>query len=121
MNRICPCSKPPGGTITCRIDQLAICGIVDGEVKKECIDPPGGLAHPQVGEASKQQALANWILSQILTVYRDSQQDISADEMTILRSGQYVNPDRNTNVRFVVPEDMDFTEIGKGEPVSATR
>jgi hypothetical protein len=37
---ICPCPNPPGGSITCRPDQLAFCAIENGAIRSGCVDMP---------------------------------------------------------------------------------
>src|ERR1051326_175154 len=116
MNKTCPCANPPGGTITCRIDQMAICGMSNGEIINGCFDPPSGLTRIK-GYKEKQQRLANWVLSRITGSPRDEQAEITEDDLDILKQGAYINPSTNTNVRFSAPDDLDLNEVAANRPL----
>ena len=120
MNKTCPCATPPGGTITCRVDQMAICGVINGEPVSGCFDPPGGLTRVK-GNKDKQQRLANWVLSMITGSYRSEQADITEDDMKILKDGAYLDPSTNTNVKFSAPEDLDLDELDFRRPLARMR
>ena len=120
MNKTCPCANPPGGSITCRVEQMAICGVIEGEIVSGCFDPPGGLTRIQ-GDGKKLQEIGNWVLSTIMRSYRPEQQDITTDEMTILRDGAYIDPARGTHVKFSLPEDLDLTELEFRIPMISRR
>ena len=39
-DNVCECPHPPGGKVVCSSMQIAICRVMDGEVRSFCIDPP---------------------------------------------------------------------------------
>jgi hypothetical protein len=81
MARTCPCPNPPGGSVTCSDDQLAMCGYRDGQIVSGCFDPPHG-------EASSPQVL-NWALEMITGEKRGPNQLISVFHQNVLRTGRY--------------------------------
>src|SRR5260370_21619056 len=64
----CNCPTPPGGTVSCSNHQLAVCRIVDGQVRAECIDQPG---------QRSALAISNWILSAVTGQERTARQRLS--------------------------------------------
>jgi hypothetical protein len=116
MNKTCPCANPPGGTITCRVDQLAICGMIDGEIVSGCFDrPDSGRGAPA---SIRQRHLANWVLSSITRRYRAPQAEITVEDLQILRSGMYEDALSNTSVKFSVPKDLDIDDLGRARPLT---
>lgn len=110
MARTCDCPKPPGGSITCNDDQLAICGYQDGQIVSGCFDPPPSVAAmPTRGQ--RITALNNWVLEQITGESRALDQKISPREDAILRSGEYVNA-RGEKITFVLPTKVRATGSG---------
>lgn len=106
MNKTCPCATPPGGAITCREDQLAICGILDGQVVSGCFDQPLSVRFT-FGRISKIQAIRNWTLSTISRTRRSARQRITPEEEYILASQLYESPDGKTSVRFSIPSEAE--------------
>ena len=88
MNKTCPCSDPPGGEITCNVDQLAICGVVDGEIVVGCFDRPVRIMVLRNKE-QRDNAVANWVLSRVTGVERSFDQELAPDDLWILRQGEY--------------------------------
>jgi hypothetical protein len=116
--RTCGCPNPPGGSITCSDDQLAMCGYQDGQIISGCFDPPFLRAVIPI-RSLRIIALNNWILQRITGEYRFFIQGITAQEYDVLRSGEYVNA-RGERLTFVVPAELSSTETG-GASVAATR
>ncbi|MCZ4408345.1 hypothetical protein O3Q51_05965 [Cryomorphaceae bacterium 1068] len=56
-NNVCECPNPPGGTVICEPDQLAICHVKDGKAIQRCLDPVDSM-NPYV--------IINWTLNRIL-------------------------------------------------------
>jgi hypothetical protein len=110
---ICQCPNPPGGVVTCAPHQLAICRVVNGEVKSECVDPPRGLAGAR---------LYAWVLEKVTQLPRERPRMVgylryahghrrlrrvwyfSRAERRILARRKYHDPQRGMSVRFVMPK-----------------
>lgn len=78
MSNICRCPKPPGGSVRCNDDQLAVCGYENGEIVSGCFDRPEHLLLIK-NEDEKNLALANWTLSRITGVSRSDYDAIDSD------------------------------------------
>jgi hypothetical protein len=116
MEKVCPCGDPPGGEITCNVNQLALCGIIDGKLVVGCFDQPVSVMQMQSVKA-KSNALANWILTRVTGIARNDSQEISGDDFDILTSGRYVHPKTGEEVKFSAPEDLDFHLVESGIPI----
>ena|ERR1041385_2661986 len=116
MARTCNCPNPPGGSVTCSDDQLAICGYRNGMIISGCFDaPPTVPAMPT--KAQQLTAMQNWALQEVMGISRALLQPISPDEQVILSSGQYVRAD-GTTITFVLPAKIRATSEGGASAVS---
>lgn len=109
---ICDCPQPPGGSVACEPDQLAICRVRDGVAQGECIDPPdgmGGLAHVTPNSARQYH---NWALEHITGQRRSRWDPITPYDEAILRDGVYRNYATGEEVRFRLPEELDLSSSG---------
>lgn len=120
MEKKCPCANPPGGEITCSDDQLALCGVIDGELVVGCFERPSGVMQLQ-NEDVKAAALANWVLSRIMGTARKLDREISSDELVILRASEYTSWDKSTRVKFSIPNDLDLQTVKQNTPATASR
>lgn len=120
MEKKCPCANPPGGEITCSDDQLALCGVIDGELVVGCFDRPSGVMQLE-NEYRKTAALANWVLSRIMGTERNPDREISDDELVILRASEYSSKDKSTRVKFSMPNDLDLQTVKRSTPAVMSR
>jgi hypothetical protein len=104
MSKTTPCSQPPGGTIVCNDDQLAICGVVDGKIVAGCFDPPASVMAFPEGQA-RETALANWAFEKVTGQVRNLRTELSGEEFDILASGKYENPKTGEQVSFTMPSE----------------
>lgn len=56
VRNVCDCHNPPGGSVVCEPHQMALCIVINGVARRECLDPP-----PTADAAG----LVNWALSHI--------------------------------------------------------
>ena len=54
MSNICKCPNPPGGTVSCGDDQIAVCRVQDGNVEGFCIDVPKRLTLERFSRSLRQ-------------------------------------------------------------------
>lgn len=101
MAKTCDCPMPPGGSIVCNDDQLAMCGYQNGQIVSGCFDPPQAIA---ALPTRNQRIVArnNWVLQEITGEHRSFDQRITPQENRILLSGEYVNA-RGERLSFVIP------------------
>lgn len=116
MAKTCECPQPPGGSITCSDDQLAMCGYQNGRIVSGCFDPPSAIA-AMPARAQRITAMNNWVLEQITGESRRFDQPISPQETVVLRSGEYVNS-RGDKISFVLPTKIRAAGQG-GQTASA--
>ena len=109
MSKTCDCPTPPGGSITCSDDQLAICGYRDGKIVSGCFDPPSGVAATPRNQ--RITAMNNWVLERITGRSRSLFQRIMPEEKVILESGTF-SEGRDTRLSFVLPTKMRETDEG---------
>jgi inosose dehydratase len=124
MGNSCNCPSPPGGSVNCRSDQLAICRVKDGQVHSYCVDiTPStrfGIGHFQLDdgriqdgrvaafaailEIEPQGLLSNpyGVSDGIFSTYQKDQ---------ILRSGEAAFQD-GTRVTFRLPDAIAFERRG---------
>jgi hypothetical protein len=93
-NNKCNCPDPPGGTVECEANQLAICSIKGGKVEAKCVSPPSRLAGT---------ALQNWVLENVTGIPRRASTILNHYDREILRSQTYRSPDGKLQVSFRVP------------------
>jgi len=107
LSNVCNCPVPPGGSITCNDDQLAVCGYQDGKIVSGCFDRP---KHARFisDEDEKKLVLSNWILSKITGIYRSDLDPIEPSLFAMLRSGQYRNERTGEVLTFSLPRDLDL-------------
>ena len=110
MAKTCGCPTPPGGSIICSDDQLAMCGYQDGQIVSGCFDPPSSIAAIAT-RGQRTTALNNWVLERITGQYRNLDQTITPQEDAILRSGEYFNS-LGDKLSFVLPTKV--RAAGKG-------
>ncbi len=108
MSNVCKCPDPPGGSVTCNDDQLAVCGYQDGQIVSGCFDKPDHLRSISDKE-ERLLALKNWALSTIMGVYRSEDDPIGPELTAMLASGQYKNEQTKEIVRFILPRDFQNT------------
>jgi hypothetical protein len=117
MSNVCKCPKPPGGSITCSDDQLAVCGYQDGEIVSGCFDRPGHLE--SISDSHQRNlALGNWVLSTITGVVRTDSDPIDPNLAAMLRSGQYMNERTGEVLKFSVPRDLDLQSVAQSKPLA---
>jgi hypothetical protein len=110
MAKTCDCPNPPGGSITCSDDQLAMCGYQDGRIVSGCFDPPSAIASIPA-KAEQTTALSNWALQQITGKDRTRYQRITPRENNLLRSGTFTN-DQGERLMFVLPKKIRANSEG---------
>jgi hypothetical protein len=116
MHKGCPCSDPPGGEITCNVDQLAICGVIDGELVVGCFDKPANIMRLK-NNTQRKNAVANWVLFRVTGVERPVDQELSPDDLWILQQGEYESSNRETRVKFSLPRDSESEVAPTAAPV----
>jgi uncharacterized protein len=119
MSNTCKCPEPPGGTITCRDDQLAVCGYRNGQIVGGCYDRPNRV-RGIVDESARTLALANWVLSTVIGSHRPDHMRIERALLTALLRGEYRNPRTGEMVAFISPRDLDLRSIVDAKPNDAT-
>jgi hypothetical protein len=108
VKNICPCDNPPGGSVECEPNQMAICSVQNGVATRQCLNPVG----PEAIE------LVNWAISKITGQIRNGDTDISMVELVMLLGKRYKSP-RGVVVNFTLPEKVTaavtqiFSEIPK--------
>lgn len=107
MSNSCQCPQPPGGSIRCNDDQLAMCGYQDGEIVSGCFDRPDHSRTIQDPEERK-LVLTNWVLAAITGQQRSDYEEIDGNSLSMLRSGRYENKETGTTLRFSLPDDLDL-------------
>jgi|SRR5215472_14123513 len=115
MTRACNCPEPPGGSIICNDDQLAVCSYQDGKIVAGCYDAPAAVNGMRIA-SERNRALSNWALQVITGKDRSLDQPITSSELSILNSGQYVN-ERGEQTTFVLPAKMSVS--GRGGAVAS--
>jgi hypothetical protein len=120
MEKKCPCANPPGGEITCSDDQLAICGVIDGELVVGCFDKPSSVMQIE-NKDRRTAAVANWVLSRITGTTRNPDREISSEEQVILGASAYTSRDGTTRVKFSIPSDLDLQAVEKSTPAVMSR
>lgn len=96
VKNIIECNNPPGGQIVCEPNQIAVCGVIEGVIRRECLDPPSG---------GSPTSLINWTLGKITNEYRNADTAISINDLHTLSSGSYTSPTGDV-VKFIIPSDM---------------
>jgi hypothetical protein len=117
MAKTCNCPNPPGGSITCSDDQLAICGYQDGHIVSGCFDPPSAIA-AMPARSDRTTALSNWAMQQITGEIRTLSQRITSGDDKLLRSGTFIN-DAGERLTFVLPTKIRVNSKGGAAAASA--
>ncbi|MCY1355656.1 hypothetical protein D9M69_420860 [compost metagenome] len=104
------CPPPSTGSITCDLDQLAICRLINGQSHAECISVP-----PAIRRASR-AALEAWCIDEItgMGMYPVPPAHL---HQRILQSGQYNVPSLGISVTFRMPR---FTASGRTDDSSSS-
>ena len=106
MSNTCTCPNPPGGSVTCSDDQLAVCGYQNGQIVSGCLDRPQRVRQMR-GTPAGRLALANWVISKVTGITRPDDSDLESAAVEMLLSGKYEN-DKGELVTFSVPRDLDL-------------
>ena len=96
MSHICPCPNPPGGQVVCSDDQLAMCGIRNGEIVSGCFDMPLWENDPVV-----------WAVFQITNVRKSV---VTYGDVQMLRSERYGNLLTGDHIIFRLPIGFPLPE-----------
>jgi hypothetical protein len=96
VKNICECNNPPGGRAVCEPHQMAVCGVINGVVRRECLDPPSG---------GTPTTLVNWALSQISGQSRGANAQITGGDLETLVRGTHSAPSGDI-VNFVLPPQI---------------
>ena len=105
MSNVCGCPNPPGGTITCNDDQLAVCGYRNGQIVSGCFERPQYL-RAIADDFARGLAVTNWVISTITGVERSDSSPIGPELIAMLRSGQFRNEQTGEVLHFTVPRDL---------------
>ena len=104
----CDCPKPPGGTVQCNEDQIAICRVKNGVPQMACISPPAALLRIEGKKASV--ALQAWISTAVITgrgrvplATRGMFRKTPTLKLDVLSSGEFTNPRTGEVVTFRLP------------------
>ena len=112
MSNICKCPSPPGGTIQCSDEQLAICGYRDGQIVSGCFDRPARVR--TISDNNERNvALANWALSQIVGVTRSDDAPLGDRFCAMLATGHHRNEETGEVIKFSLPKDLDLQSAAK--------
>jgi len=119
MSNTCNCPTPPGGSITCNPDQLAVCGLVNGQIVSGCFDRPGH-ASLIADEEERKVVLTNWVLSVVSGIPREDYDPVLPEEYEALKRGEVRAPDGSV-VRFTMPDDLNLTKVVTNAPYARSR
>ena len=111
----CKCPTPPGGLVSCREDQLAVCGYIDGELRSGCYDKLPAI-RMITNTSLRRLAIENWVLEFITGQQRQLSTPVSGEERLPLLSGSYINPRTNTDVRLALPKDIELLHVPSNVP-----
>lgn len=106
---ICPCPQPPGGTVACEPNQLAICRVKNGVAEGECISPPADLTDLSDLAPADAKRYLNWALDHITGRQRLPWQIVTPQDQAILRRGVYRDTATGEEVRFKLPDELNLT------------
>lgn len=95
VKNICDCPNPPGGNIACALHQMAFCGVINGVLRRECLEPPTNVS-PLI--------LVNWAVEQI-TGRITSADKIDISTLQLLKDGRYIQSNQAV-VKFVLPASI---------------
>ena len=95
VRNICDCPNPPGGNIACAPHQMALCGVINGILHRECLEPPVNVS-PLI--------LVNWAAEQI-TGRITAADKIDISTLQLLKDGRYIQSNMAV-VKFVLPESI---------------
>jgi uncharacterized membrane protein YgcG len=115
IKNICECHNPPGGTVVCEPEQLAICVVKNGAVRRECIDPPDGTGNFSSLSPTAATRYLNWALTHITGQKRQLSDPISPADSAILAQGSYHNIATGEMITFSLP-----SELNRNSPSSAS-
>lgn len=112
MSNICPCPNPPGGTIQCADDQLAVCGFQNGQIISGCYGRPAHVFGIK-DEGEQHLALGNWILSIVTGNDRSGSDSIEPEHFSILSKGWYRNEQTGEIITFRPPSDFKLQNLAR--------
>jgi hypothetical protein len=108
VKNTCKCEDPPGGTVECEPDQLALCIVRQGVAQKGCMDPPDDLRDLAALTRGQSLRYLNWALSQITGEIRRLRDPISNEDYFILAQGSYQNIQTGAVVTFSLPAKLNL-------------
>ena len=120
VKNTCKCEDPPGGTVECEPDQLAICIVRNGVAQKGCMDPPDDLRDLAALTAGQSRRYFNWALTQITGQLRWSSNPISNEDIAILAQGSYQNLVTGDVVTFSLPAELTLPSPGSASGSSGS-
>jgi hypothetical protein len=112
MSNVCNCPKPPGGSIQCSDEQLAVCGYQDGQIVSGCFDRPAYVLSI-INDNQKNLVLANWVISRITGITRDDHAPLERELSAMLAGSRYRNDETGEVIRFSLPKDLDLQSAAK--------
>jgi len=120
MSNVCKCPNPPGGTIECADDQLAVCGYQNGQIISGCYGRPSHIFGIE-DEGEQRLALGNWILSIVTGSARSDSDSIEPEHFEILSKGRYKNELTGETITFKWPSDFELQNLGSVTPLVRSR
>jgi hypothetical protein len=96
VKNICDCDNPPGGQAVCEPHQMAVCLVLKGVARRECLSPP---------RTGNRLTLINWAWTQVDGVPRPSNAVIHSAQLGILKTGKLVRND-GAIVNFALPKSI---------------
>lgn len=93
IRNICNCPSPPGGSVECSKDQMALCIVENGTVRRVC---------QNVVKDKDDSTIVNFALSIITGEIRPDYNNVSDYDIQILQSGEFYRG--NVAVTFNLPE-----------------
>ena len=103
VKNVCKCPHPPGGSVECEPHQMAICGVINGVVRRECLDPPA---------LENQTDLANWALGKITGEVRGEESQFTYEDLHSLERGIFERHNGD-QVKFTFPESLKQAVMGE--------
>ena len=96
VKNICRCPDQPGDYVECSKDQMALCIIEDGIVRRVCQD---------VIKDTSDLTIVNYALSTITGIQKIYSDYVTDTDISLLRSGEY-NQGDYLKVTFSLPEKI---------------
>ena len=111
VRRTCPCPTPPGGSVECDIDQVAVCSVIDGSTVRECRSPEAedmeGYEKSILENNIERRLryafrLVDWTVEIVIRPYSDIRRQVDSTDLQVLLSGFFFGT-RGRSVRFSLP------------------